>query len=481
MRMKDHQAPDAAHSLQVVSTKSWARVKTTLPPAQARWCEVHAFYGKAGQTCVLPTESGGVARVLVGVDDATSRWSYGHLPRQLPPGTYRLSADGLSDLHLAGSAGGTAGGSAQAQIEKVQAQIEKELYLGFQLGLYQYGRYKSTAQPTAKLALCHSGIRDSAQAELDAIIMVRDLVNAPANALGPEELAQCGVDLAAQHSATCTVILGEELLREYPAIECVGKGSSRPPRLMDLQWGEPDAPRVTLVGKGVCFDSGGLNIKSAKSMKLMKKDMGGAAHVLALAHWLMSSNLNIRLRVLVPAVENSVSGSSMRASDVVATRKGSTIEIGHTDAEGRVILSDALYEASKEQPDVLIDFATLTGAARVALGPELPALFCNHDELAQGLLSTSAEVKDPLWRLPLWKSYRRHLDSKIADINNDADTPYAGAITAALFLQSFVAPSVAWAHLDVMAWNVTSRPGRPAGGEAMGLRTCFHYLVSRFG
>ena len=299
--------------------------------------------------------------------------------------------------------------------------------------------------------------------------------------MGPEELAGAASSLAAKHGARCSVIVGDDLLaRNYPAIHAVGRASTREPRLIDIVWGEVDHPKVTLVGKGVCFDSGGLNLKPSAGMKLMKKDMGGAANMLGLAHMVMSAGLPVRLRVLIPAVENSVSGNALRPLDVVPTRKGLTVEIGNTDAEGRVILADALCEAASEEPALLIDFATLTGAARVALGVELPALFSNDDALADALQAHGKAESDPLWRLPLWQPYRRHVESTVADLTNAPESPFAGAITAALFLAAFVDPVPSWAHVDLMAWNTEPRPGRPKGGEAMGMRAVYAHLCHKF-
>ncbi|MBF0391146.1 MAG: leucyl aminopeptidase family protein, partial [Alphaproteobacteria bacterium] len=313
-------------------------------------------------------------------------------------------------------------------------------------------------------------------------ILVRDLINAPASHMGPEELAAAAQDLAARHAARCRVVVGEALLNEnWPAVHAVGRASDRAPRLIDLRWGDEQAPRVTLVGKGVCFDSGGLDIKPSSGMKLMKKDMGGAAHALGLAHMVMAANLPVRLRVLIPAVENAVSGRAMRPLDVIGTRKGTTVEIGNTDAEGRLILCDALAEADGEKPALLLDMATLTGAARVALGTELPALFSNDDKLAEDILRHGRRTRDPLWRLPLWAGYRRQLDSKVADLSSISDSPFAGAVTAALFLQDFVSPTTPWAHIDMMAWNGAARPGRPEGGEAMCLRALFALIAGRHG
>jgi leucyl aminopeptidase len=295
-------------------------------------------------------------------------------------------------------------------------------------------------------------------------------------------LADAAVTVAQNAGAKHRVITGDALLAEnYPTIHAVGRASSRQPRLVDIRWGDERAPKVTLVGKGVCFDSGGLDLKPASGMKMMKKDMGGAAIMLGLAQAAMQGGLPVRLRVLLPLVENAVSGNAMRPLDIVKTRKGITVEIGNTDAEGRLILCDALAEACTEQPAMLVDAATLTGAARVALGPELPALFCNDDGLAAGLIAAGMAEDDPMWRMPLWRSYRKLLDSKAADINNVSDGPHAGAITAALYLQEFVEPGIPWAHLDVMAWNAKARPGRPEGAEAQTLRAVYAYIAGRFG
>ncbi|MFC1673805.1 M17 family metallopeptidase [Pseudomonadota bacterium] len=312
---------------------------------------------------------------------------------------------------------------------------------------------------------------------------MRDLINTPASDLGPAELAKAARDLAEASGASYNEVVGVDLIREnFPAVYAVGRGAeeSRAPRLIDITWGREDAPKVTLVGKGVCFDSGGLDIKPAGAMKLMKKDMGGAAQVLGIASMVMAAGLDVRLRVIVAAVENSVSSKAMRPLDVVATRKGLSIEIGHTDAEGRVILSDALTLASEDNPDLVIDFATLTGAARVALGTELPALFSNDDDLARGILDAGKAQADPMWQLPLWQPYKKQTKGKLADLSNSTEGPYAGAITAALFLEDFVAKDVAWAHIDVMAFNTASRPGHPEGGEAMGVRAVFAMLRERY-
>jgi leucyl aminopeptidase len=315
----------------------------------------------------------------------------------------------------------------------------------------------------------------------EAIFLARNLINTPASDLGPAELAAAARRVAGHYRAAISVIEGDDLVkRNYPLIHAVGRASPRAPRLIDLTWGDAKAPKVTLVGKGVCFDSGGLDLKTASGMLMMKKDMGGAATLLALATMIMDARLPVRLRLLIPAVENSVSGNAMRPLDVVRSRKGLTVEIGNTDAEGRLILADALAEADAEKPALLIDCATLTGAARVALGPELPALFSNDDGLAAEILAQGARVADPLWRLPLWRPYRSMLESKTADINNAPESGFAGSVTASLFLEEFVAPTTPWVHIDSFAWNHKSRPGRPEGGEALALRALYAMIEARF-
>jgi leucyl aminopeptidase len=316
----------------------------------------------------------------------------------------------------------------------------------------------------------------------DAVFLARDLINTPANDMGPAELAAAAQAVAKQHGAKVTEIAGEALLKQnYPLIHAVGRGSARPPRLIDLRWGKPNAPKLTLVGKGVCFDTGGYDIKSAAGMLTMKKDMGGAAVSLALAQLIMGAALNVRLRVLIPAVENSVSGNAYRPADVFPSRKGLTVEIGNTDAEGRLVLADALAEADSEAPDLLIDIATLTGAARIATGFELPPFFTDDETLAAELMQSSAEVHDPLWRLPLWRGYESTLSSSVADLTNNPDYGTAGAITAALFLNRFVTAAKSWVHFDIAAWTDRPKPGRPRGAEAAALRAIWQMLKMRYG
>ncbi|QQS15024.1 MAG: leucyl aminopeptidase family protein [Rhodospirillales bacterium] len=394
--------------------------------------------------------------VLVRSREATM-WDYGALATRLPPGEYCL----VGDLDAAAA---TAAATA------------------FALGTWRFTRYRGRAKPGPRLVWPAKCDRAAVERVVDGMFLGRDLITTPANDMGPAELAAAAKKLAQRHRARFSAIAGEELLRRnFPVIHAVGRASTRAPRLVDIVWGRAGAPKVTLIGKGVCFDSGGLDLKPATGMLMMKKDMGGAATVLAAASMIMAARLDVRLRVLIPAVENSVSGNAFRPMDVIRSRKGVTVEIGNTDAEGRLILCDALTYAARFKPAMMIDVATLTGAARVALGPELPALFCNDDALAEALLKAGREREDPLWRMPLWSDYRRFLDSKIADINNAAQSPFGGAITAALFLREFVPDSVPWAHIDTMAWNQTARPGRPEGGEAMAARAIFAAIGERFG
>ncbi len=425
--------------------------------ATVAWLESTGFKGKAGQLALLPGRNGRLARIFVGIDKEDPLWALADLPSRLPAGRYALDAT----------------------YDRGQAT---RAALGWALGHYAFVRYRKRERKAIDLVWPRAADRDLVVHTAEAVYLVRDLINTPAADLGPAELAHAAKALARRHRAQCSVIVGDALLkRDYPMIHAVGKGSARAPRLIDIAWGPAKGPRVTLVGKGVCFDSGGYDLKPSSGMKLMKKDMGGAAHALGLASMIMASRLPVRLRVLIPAVENMVSGTAFRPLDVLRTRKGLTVEIGNTDAEGRLILADALAEADRDKPALLVDFATLTGAARVALGPDLPALFTDHDDLADDLLRHGREENDPMWRLPLWRAYRPGLDSKVADLNNISDSSFAGAIYAALFLKEFVADSTPWAHFDVYAWNSRPRPGRPEGGEAMALRAVYALIKARFG
>ncbi|MEW5729204.1 MAG: leucyl aminopeptidase family protein [Pseudomonadota bacterium] len=428
--------------------------------AERAWVAANGFAAEAGAVCPLPAADGRMACVLAGTGEEDDPWAFAGIAAKLPAAnTYRV--EGLAPRAAAWAA------------------------MSWALATYSFSRYKSkNGRQWPRLAWPQAADRAQVARLVEATALVRDLVNTPAADMGPAELAGAAEALASRHGAGVRVIVGEGLLAEnYPAIHAVGRAAAwhRQPRLIDLTWGDAAAPRLTLVGKGVCFDTGGLDLKPSAGMKLMKKDMGGAAHVLGLASMVMDAGLPVRLRVLIPAVENAVSGDAMRPQDVLATRKGVTVEVGNTDAEGRLVLADALWEAARDKPDLLVDMATLTGAARTALGVELPAMFSNNDLLAGDLLRAGEAEADPMWRLPLHKPYRRMLDSKVADINNVSDGPFAGAITAALFLQEFVPAGIPWAHFDVFAWNPSARPGRPDGGEAMGLRALFAVIAQRFG
>jgi leucyl aminopeptidase len=449
-------APDAV-PLTAVSAEGLATATAELDETARRWLAAIAFSADAGKSALLPEAHGGLARVLAGFAPGEELWALAGLPDSLPEGSYRLDPE-------------------------PDAAPATSMALGWALGCYAFTRYKPRTRGMARLVWPRHADRGLVERLATGIGLARDLINTPAENMGPAELAGAAEDLAARHGARCRVITGEELLTEnYPMIHAVGRASTRAPRLIDLAWGDAAAPKVTLIGKGVCFDSGGLDLKTSGGMRLMKKDMGGAATILGLASAVMAAELSLRLRVLVPAVENSVAGNAFRPLDILPTRKGITVEIGNTDAEGRLILADALTEADSEKPALLLDMATLTGAARVALGPELPALFCNDDDLADDLVRAGAEQRDPLWRLPLWKPYRRLLASNTAEIANASESSFAGAVTAALFLQEFVGPETPWAHIDTYAWNANTRAGRPEGGEALALRALYAHLAGRFG
>jgi len=425
--------------------------------AEQTWIEAMGFKAEPGTFCLLPSKEQSLAKVLVGRPETLDMWLLGLLSQTLPANRYAIAN----------------------QLTPTDAT---NLALGWKLGQYQFGRYKQQ-QPTAIAELVIPENADAAyiDATVEATTLTRDLINTPANDMGPDNLEEAARILSVTYDADLTVIKGEELEAEnYPMIYAVGKASASAPRLIDLRWGDVDAPKVTLVGKGVCFDSGGLDLKPAKGMLMMKKDMGGAAHVLGVATMIMKLGLPVYLRVLIPAVENSVSGNAMRPLDVIPTRKGITVEVGNTDAEGRLVLADALWEASNEQPELIVDFATLTGAARVALGTELPAFFSNQPELIKSFEAVMQSVADPLWNLPLHSPYRDLLNSKVADISNISSGSYGGAITAALFLQEFVQPDIPWIHIDVMAWNLRPLPGRPEGGEAMGMRSVVELIRQQF-
>ena len=413
------------------------------------WVKNNHYTGSTGSLLALSTPDAKITGYLFGVGKDDSVYTYADLPAKLP-----LHEDGYF---------------IDSAFSKKRAN---DICLGWALGCYAFQTYKNGRKKQfARLVWPKESDQKHVEALAHGIFMARDLINTPANDMGPAEIAAAAKKIADKHKGVSySVIVGEDLLKKnYPAVYAVGKGSPRAPRLIDMHWGSTKNPLVTLVGKGVAFDTGGLDIKPSSAMALMKKDMGGAAHVLALADIIISLKLPVRLRVIIPAVENSTDGNSFRPGDILNTRKGITVEIGDTDAEGRLILCDALTEACRDKPKMLVNFATLTGAARVALGPEIPALFCNNDKLADKILKASVAHQDPLWRLPLWPSYRDMLNSKVADTNNVGGS-YAGAITAALYMEKFVDADVPWAHIDTFAWNASSKPGRPEGGEVLGIR-----------
>lgn len=440
---------DAVHKRQF---KRWLKGQAKVTQ---NWLKGMGVKGKAGEVATIPDRSGTLARALL-VYEGNSPWVFAAAAAKLPRARYQI-------------------------VGELDEEAADNAALGWALATRRFDRYKSSKRQYPSLVWPTNADRDHIGRLYRAIVMGRDLITTPAEDMGPEDLVAVGVELAARCDAQANVIVGDELLAQnYPAIHAVGRAATRAPRLLDLSWGDEDAPKVTLVGKGVCFDSGGLDLKNAAGMRHMKKDMGGAATALALASVIMESELPVRLRVLIPAVENAVAGNALRPGDVVTTRKGLTVEIGNTDAEGRVILSDALAEASTEFPDLLIDFATLTGAARVALGVELPALFSTDDAFANAVLEGGHQTHDPLWRMPLFRAYRRHLDSNVADLNNIANIGQGGAITAALFLNEFVDEGIAWTHVDTMGYYNSSRAGRPAGGEVFGVRAFFEALRQRY-
>jgi leucyl aminopeptidase len=449
-------ASAAAIPIWFVTIATYKDVRERLSAAARAFADAAGFEPKPGQYLALPGE-GGLSGILFGLEnasDARDLFLPGRLPQQLPSGVYRFAND-PHDARLAA--------------------------LAFALGAYRFTRYHKSEGRKIKLDLPQSLDREDLERVVEAVTLVRDLVNTPANDMGPADLEEAARTLAAKHGAGARATVGDDLLREnFPLIHAVGRAAARQPRLIDLTWGDVDDPRVTLVGKGVCFDSGGLDIKPESSMLNMKKDMGGAATALALAHMIMSRKLRLRLRVLIPAVENSISGAAFRPRDIYTSRKGITVEIGNTDAEGRLILADALTLADEDNPELIFDFATLTGAARVALGPDVPPFFTDDDQLADKLMAHAAAENDPLWRLPLWRPYDEMLESKVADINNVGSGGQAGAITAALFMRRFVSAK-SWAHFDVFAWSPRSRPGRPEGGECQAARAIYALVAARYG
>jgi len=449
-------AAPAAVAIRCVTAATWPGFRASLAAPARVFADAAGFEPRAGRHLLLPAADGSLAGVLFGVDaddnPARDPFAFGALPGLLPSGTYRLD-DPPGDARVAA--------------------------LAFALGSYRFTRYRKPDDKQVRLALPAGVDGEDLSRIVDGVFLARDLINTPTNDMGPAELEVAARQLAEQHGATVRSIVGDDLLAQnFPLIHAVGRAAKSAPRLIDLSWGDPEAPKVTLVGKGVCFDTGGLDIKPDSGMLIMKKDMGGAANVLAAAHMVMDAELKLRLRVLIPAVENAISGDAFRPLDVYRSRKGITVEIGNTDAEGRLVLADALAFADEETPDLIVDMATLTGAARVALGPELPPLFTDDDQLAADFARHAESERDPVWRMPLWRAYESMLESKIADVNN-VGGPQAGSITAALFLSRFVSTAKAWAHFDIYAWTPSAKPARPDGGECQVARALYALLKER--
>ena len=442
-----------------VTKATWEAVSAALPLQARQYARANGFAAKPGECLTLPAPDGDIIHAIFGLEDDAGKsrdlFRPGQLPALLPPGVYRF-ANAPHDTRLA--------------------------TLAFALGCYRFGRYRKTEAPNVRLVPPDQiDVADIGRVA-EAVTLARDLINTPANDMGPEQLAQAAQTLARRFGAQFNCIVGDELKEQnFPLIHAVGMASSRAPRLIELTWGDPAHPKVTLVGKGVCFDSGGLDLKPSSGMLIMKKDMGGAANVLALALMVMDAKLNLRLRVLIPAVENAVAGNAFRPLDIFPSRKGPTVEIGNTDAEGRLILADALAFADEETPDLLVDLGTLTGAARVALGPELPPFYTNDETLALDIARCAKTENDPLWRMPLWAPYDSWLDSKVANINNAPSGGFAGSITCALFLQRFVEAAKSWLHVDIYGWTPSAKPARPEGGECQAARAIYQLLSERYG
>lgn len=456
---------DFSVPIHLVYEPGWDEWNKQQTETTRNWCATHNFRGERGKLLVVPDAQGKPALVVSGMgnrsdSETVNLWHGAALPDRLPEGSYQLSTV-LSD------------------VEKIQ------FALGWEYGQYKFDRYKKAdaknAERKQRTLAVDQSIQVAAQQLNQACSLARDLINTPAGDLHPKALADTVTEVAKTFNATIRRYAGDELLKaNFPAVHAVGRAGSVAPELVDFEWGDAQHPRVTLVGKGVCFDTGGLDIKPSSSMLLMKKDMGGAACVLALAQLIMQAKLPIRLRVIIPAVENAIAGNAFRPGDVLDTRSGLHVEIGNTDAEGRLILCDGLALADADAPELLIDMATLTGAARVALGPEVPALFTRDSSLARELMDVGLKECDPMWQLPLWAGYEDELGSKVADLNNASASGFSGSITAALFLQRFVSKAKQWIHLDLYAWNAKDRPGRPVGAEAHCVRALFAYLRKRF-
>lgn len=439
--------------------ENWLRKQSSVTQT---WLNALNFDAKGAQA--IPSSDGSIEQVIYIIEQEPDFFIAGDLSTSLPEGNYRLNLESLTINN-----------------SEINA-LKQEFYVSWGLAAYNYDRYKKNEKKLATLSIDTEAQIIQASKTIKAIYLVRDMINCPASDLMPQDISDIVEQLATEYNGITTKhIIGEQLLKEnFPTIHAVGRASIHQPRLIDFTWGDEKHPKITLVGKGVCFDSGGLDLKPASAMRNMKKDMGGAAHVLGLASLIIQHNLPVRLRVLIPAVENAVSSNAFRPGDVLTTRQGITVEIDNTDAEGRLVLCDALTEADSEKPALIIDFATLTGACRVALGTELPGFFCNNNQVATKLTESSIASKDPIWQLPLFKPYQSLLNSQIADTQNSVDSPFGGAITAALYLQKFVSDETPWVHFDVMAWNTRKLPGRPVGGEAFGIRAVFNYLESTY-
>jgi leucyl aminopeptidase len=440
------------------SKANWDAIRKALPAQARQFADANGFAAKPGKCLILPAPDGAIAQVIFGIEEESAKsrdpFRAGTLPGLLPAGTYRF-ANAPRDARLAA--------------------------LAFALGSYRFGRYRKVDNAEVRL-VPPDGV-DAAELTrmAEAASLARDLINTPSNDMGPAELEAAAHDLAKRFGAKFSCISGEELAKNFPLIHAVGMASTRAPRLIDFGWGDAAHPKVTLVGKGVCFDTGGLDLKPSSGMLIMKKDMGGAANVLALAQMVMDAKLKVRLRVLIPAVENAVAGNAFRPLDIFRSRKGITVEIGNTDAEGRLILADALALADEEKPELLVDFGTLTGAARTALGPDLPPFYTNDETLAADVARLAQQENDPLWRMPLWPAYDSWLDSKIANITNAPSGAFAGSIVCALFLQRFVDAAKSWLHVDMYGWTPSAKPGRPEGGECQAARAIYKLLSERYG
>src|SRR5512138_1571170 len=451
-------APAKAIPITFATKAGWDAIKQTLSAEGQKFADATGFAAKPGKCLILPAADGAIAQVIFGLEEASAKsrnpFRAGALPGLLPAGTYRF-ANAPHDARLAA--------------------------LAFALGSYRFARYRKVDHPEVRLVPPEGVDAAELSRMAEAAFLARDLINSPSNDMGPAELEAAARDVAKRFGAKFACVEGHELKQNFPLIHAVGMASTRAPRLIDFSWGDPGHPKVTLVGKGVCFDTGGLDLKPSSGMLIMKKDMGGAANVLALAQMVMDAKLKVRLRVLIPAVENAVAGNAFRPLDIFRSRKGPTVEIGNTDAEGRLVLADALALADEEKPELLVDLGTLTGAARVALGPDLPPFYTNDETLTADVARLAKTEHDPLWRMPLWPAYDSWLDSKVANITNAPSGAFAGSITCALFLQRFVESASSWLHVDIYGWTPSAKPGRPEGGECQAARAIYKLLSERYG